>query len=310
MKTYIHIGYPKNASTSLQTDFFPNIEGAYYLGCQYGKGAPFVSKDIQEALYSIAMSDSIDFSYKNVEEKIRHTIQDIDSRFDKMIISWEAFSNNVADRGVIAERLNKLFPDANILIIIRNQMDSLQSMYAFLVQQLGKNINLSYGRPSVTSFEKWISEQEDFFYRSYMPTLKYYEFISEYWKLFGKENVTILLFEELVSSPVSFFEKMTRFFGVDSVNSSVSFLPQRNTRPTKRTLLYYKLRGYFPNVSPSKFLPNLAIKWGRIFLNSGTSGRKRLLPEMEQRLMNMYRESNRKLQQELGIDLVRYGYIT
>ena len=309
MKTYIHIGYPKNASTSLQTDFFPNIEGAYYLGCQYGKGAPFVSKGIQEALYSIAMSDSIDFSYQNVEEKIRHATQDIDDRFEKMIISWEAFSNNVADRGVIAERLNKLFPDANILIIIRNQMDSLQSMYAFLVQQLGKNINLSYGRPSIQSYEKWILGQEEFAHRSYFATLKYYDFIAEYWSLFGKDKVTVLLFEELVNSPASFFDKMAAFLGVNCIPPPSA---QKNKRPTKNQIAFYKLQAKFPGVRLSQYLPEFVINFGKKILlgSSGLRSKEELPFDVQERLLDLYREGNRKLQQELGIELGKYGYIT
>jgi hypothetical protein len=31
---------------------------------------------------------------------------------------------------------------------------------------------------------------------------------------------------------------------------------------------------------------------------------------MQERLMDMYRESNRKLQQELGVELGKYGYVT
>lgn len=312
MKTYIHIGYPKNASTTLQTDVFPNIKGASYLGRIYDSEQPFVSREISEAIYSISMQDSIEFSYVEVQNKIRYALQHLDGQYDKTIISWEAFSHNIADRGLMAERLNKIFPDARVLVIIRNQMDALQSMYAFLVCQLGKNINLSYGRPSVESFEKWILEQEEFINRSFLSTLKYYEFISEYRKVFGKDNVTVLLFEELASSPALFFEKIAHFFDVDNITRvQGSPLIKRNKRPSKRILLYYKLRGRFPGLSPSKIFHETVINWARKFFDSKKDVREDevLPPEMQERLMNMYRESNRKLQQELGVDLAQYGYL-
>lgn len=311
MKTYIHIGYPKNASTTLQMDIFPNIKDVSYLGRIYNSEQPFVSKELSEAVYAISMQDSVEFSYQEVEEKIQRSLRNINIQSDKLAISWEAFSHNVADRKLIAERLNKLFPDASILVIIRNQMDALQSMYAFLVCQMGKNINVSYGRPSIASFEKWISEQEDFLCRSYISTLKYYEFISEYWKLFGKEKVTVLLFEELANSPELFFEKMALFFDTKCITPSGPFPPRRNTKPTNKALLYYKLRSHFPHITPSKFLPGMVIKWVRIFFNSGARTRGEKIPlQMQERLMNMYRESNRKLQQELGVDLGKHGYVT
>ena len=225
-----------------------------------------------------------------------------------MIISWEAFSSNVADRGLIAERLNKLFPDANILIVIRNQMDSLRSMYAFLVQQLGKNANLSYGRPSIESYEKWISEQEEFPHRSYFATLKYYEFITEYWRLFGKEKVTVLLFEELVNSPASFFDKIGSFLGASNIPSLVG---KRNKGPTQNQVTFYKLKARFPGVRFSRYLPGFVTNFGKkVLLNpSGSRPKEELPPEMQGRLLDLYRDGNRKLQDELQIDLVKYGYV-
>ena len=308
MKTYIHIGYPKNASTSLQMDFFPNIQGAYYLGCKYDGGASFVTKEFQDAMSSIAMHDSIDFSYQEVKEKIESTISVIDKKFGKMILSWEAFSNNVADRGVIAERLNNLFPDASILIVIRNQMDSLQSMYKFLVQQLGKNINLSYGRPSIDSYEKWIVEQEDFPYRSYLKTLKYYELIKEYQRLFGKEKVTVVLFEELVSSPNKFFEKIHNFLNETGNLPSVGI---SNKGPTNKQMTFYRLKAKFPNLSLSRYFPRFLIELGKkILLNPNFDRTKEELSiEVQERLLSLYRDGNKKLQEELKMDMFKYGYI-
>jgi len=161
MQIYIHIGYPKNASTALQTDIFPNIDGAYYLGRHYKDKGGYETQELFEALYDVSMQDSIEYSEEKTKSKVEFTLNLISKNFDKVIISSEAFTNNVADRGLIAKRLKLLFPQARIMIVIRNQVDALKSMYSFLCAQLGKNINLSYGRPSVQSFEKWILEQED-----------------------------------------------------------------------------------------------------------------------------------------------------
>jgi hypothetical protein len=309
METYIHIGYPKNASTALQTDFFPKLEGSLYLGCRYGEESSFVSHDIQEALTSIAMSDSINFSYTDTKMKIKSGILKAkEDGVNKIIISWEAFTNNVADRGLVAERLNKIFPDAKILIIIRNQNDSLRSMYSFLVQQLGKNINLSYGRPSVETFEKWILEQEAFPFRSYFSTLKYYELIKEYWRLFGKQQVAILLFEELANSPNSFFEKILSFLNIKSVAPQVS---KRNESPTKNQIIYYKFKARFPNFQFSRFSPKFLVNFGKRLLlsSSGVRAEEELPLEIQERLMGLYKDGNRKLQEELKIDLAKFGYV-
>jgi len=311
MKTYIHIGYPKNASTTLQTDIFPSIEKACYLGRLYGSKKGFITTDVQEAMHSVAMSDSVDFSQGNVREKIQKSIQTFAGESDKLIVSWEAFSNNVTDRGLMAERLKELFPDARILVVIRNQMDALRSMYAFLVRERGGNINVSYGRPSVRSFERWITDQEAFLPRSFLLTLRYNEFISHYWKLFGKDKVTVLLFEELVHSPDKFFDKLARYFDVENIDyARTSSAPKRNKSPSGKALSYYRLRSRLPNVELSKYLPAIVSQQWHKFLSSSSG--KHAAPElplaMQERVMNMYREGNRKLQQDLQINLADYGF--
>jgi hypothetical protein len=307
MKTYIHIGYPKNASTTLQTDVFPKIKNALYLGRMYGSKSAYISEDVADVIYSISMLDSIEYNHQVIEKKLWDSIAGANEGQEKLIISSESFANNVADRGLIASRLNMMFPDAKILIVIRNQMDALRSMYAFLVRQLGKNINLSYGRPSVKSFEGWILEQEEYICRSYILTLKYYELISEYRALFGTGNVSVLLFEDLARTPDSFFKQLATFLDIESINSSI---PKRNKGPTRNELFYYKIRGLFPRLAPSKFLPNPVIKFGQSMLAATGNGsvKEALSDVVRDRLMDRYREGNAKLQQELGIDLASYGY--
>jgi hypothetical protein len=311
MKTYIHIGYPKNASTTLQTDIFPNVENALYVGRAYNSKHTFISKELSDAIYKITMTDSIDFSFERAKDQINKTIDEFIGDNDKVIISSEGFANNFADRGLMAKRLNKLFPDAKILVVIRNQVDALLSMYAFLVCQRGENVNVSYGRPSVASFEKWILEQELFIGRSFITTLKYSEFIAEYQRLFGKENVTVLLFEELVNSPATFFEKIADYLDVDDIKKKTdTSVPKRNPKPTNRRLLYYKFRNRFPNIMLSKYIPSIALKWWRNYLNNGSSKRRfdELPVEMQKRLKLMYREDNRMLQKLLDVNLDKYGY--
>lgn len=314
MKTYIHIGYPKNASTTLQTDIFPTVDKAAYLGRIYGSDQAYVSEEVSEALYAISMIDSIDYSHSDVERKIKNTLNKMmnESDIEKVIISSEAFSNNVSDRKLIAKRLNALFPDAKIVLIIRNQMDALRSMYGFLVCQLGKNINLSYGRPSVKTFENWILEQEEYLCRSYVSTLKYHEFISVYWDLFGKENVSVLLFEKLVYEPELFFDEMADFLDVDVIELEKNkSLPRRNKGPTNSALLYYKLRGYFPGISPAKILPNRIVNgWHNILGMGGSASKNQELPlDVQQRILSIYTTGNNELQNELDLDLAKYGYM-
>ena len=62
MQIYIHIEYPKNISTTLQTNIFPNINGAYYLGRHYINKSRYESQKLSEALYDLTAQDSIEYS--------------------------------------------------------------------------------------------------------------------------------------------------------------------------------------------------------------------------------------------------------
>lgn len=312
MKTYIHIGYPKTASTTLQKDIFPAIKNTKYLGKYYKPLKKFLSDDITESLKAIVSQDSISFNQKCVERKLKNGIEEVRGNNEKVILSFEDFAQNVVDRGVVAERLFGIFPDAKILIIIRNQIDTLQSMYTFMLMHLGKNINLSYGGPSVQTFERWITEQESFMSRSFISTLNYYEFITKYWQLFGREKVTVLFFEDLVSSPDLFFDKMADYFDVDEIDmNSNKSVPKRNKGASSKELFSYRIRkGLFPHQSFSKYLSLFMTKvWRRYLEKDVGSVRHELSQDTQARLQDYFREGNRRLQEELNVDLAEYKFI-
>ena len=311
MQTYIHLGYPKNASTTLQTDVFPNIKNAFYLGRHYGSNYPFKSEKVSKAFYNLTMYDSIDCDLDDISTVIHEYVSQNIGEKDKLIISSESFANNMVDRGLLAERLKLIFPEAKILMLIREQINALRSMYSFLVMQRGKNINIAYGRPSVDSFEKWIVEQELFFGKSFITTLKYYEYISVYAELFGEENITVLLFEELVHSPQTFYRKLNVFFDEDLENHlNCIDTPFRNKGLSKRALSYYRFRGLFPNISLSTYSPIFVNKIWLKFLNSGNqAAAKEYLPEdIESRLVSLYKKGNKSLQENYDVDVKKYGY--
>ena len=311
MQTYIHIGYPKNASTTLQTDVFPNIKNALYLGRHYDSNYAFKSEKVTKAFYDLTMYDSVDCNLDEISSVIHEYVNEHIGENNKLIISSEAFANNMVDRGLLAERLKLIFPEAKILVLIREQMSALRSMYSFLVMRQGKNINIAYGRPSVHSFEKWIVEQELFFGKSFITTLKYYDYISVYAKLFGKNNITVLLFEELVHSPQVFYEKLGAFFDEDLDDCfNCIDVPLRNKGLSIRALSYYRLRGLCLNISLSKYLPTFVTKLGLDFLNRGDSASsKEYLPEdIESRLVSLYKKGNNILQEEYSVDVKKYQY--
>jgi len=309
MQVYIHVGYPKNASTMLQTDIFPNLPGLVYCGRRYDSANAFANEVLDSAIRSISFEDSIRYDAGKVKTQIMGALNEMVPDADgKALISWEAFMHNVADRGLIAARLKDLFPDAKILFVIRNQLDSIESMYHFLVAQGGGNINPAYGRPSVRSLKAWLSDQEDFVYRSYLETLQYDEIYSFYVKLFTAENVRILLFEDLKNSPQAFLDELGDFLAVPNI--PIALMQKRNSRSSPAMSQAFKFRNMLRNNGLTFAVPKFISAPAKKILASLNrySTLEKLTHAERESFSTRYKQGNLKLQKEIRKNLGERGY--
>lgn len=308
MQVYIHVGYPKNASTMLQTDIFPNLPGVVYCGRRYGTERAFATAGLDEAIRSISFEDSLRYDADRVRAQVAQALAELASADGRLLISWEAFSHNVVDRGLIAARLKELFPGAKILFVIRNQLESIESMYHFLVEQGGGNINPAYGRPSVRTLRAWLSDQEDFFYRSYLETLKYDEMHALYVRLFSPENVKVLLFEDLKQAPQDFLDELGVFLSVGHIPADL--MQQRNARASAALGRAFRIRNWLRSNGLNFTVPRFISVPVRKMLSGmgGRSAQERLSGEEREALAARYREGNARLQAQTGKDLGAHGY--
>jgi hypothetical protein len=310
MNTYIHIGLPKNASTTLETHLFPAIENRYYMGKYYNTENTFSSPELEMTISNIVRNDSLSFSLEESRSNINADINNHKEGEDGVIISNEAFSFNFTDRGVIAKRLYNLFDNAKVLIIIREQRSSIQSMYSYLVSLTDKKsaTNASFGSPSLASIEEWIEDQKIHIDKSYLGMLKYSELIFFYKRLFGEANVTVLCFEELSKSPDSFVRKITDYLEVDYKESYVD-LVQKQTNVSRKglRLAYDRLRNtyMFRIIGMDKIKVN---KIASLLQISDKKTPSKLSENLECYLTNYYKEDNRIIQNELNIDINSHGY--
>ena len=90
IQVYIHVGYPKNASTMLQMDIFPNIPGIIYFGRRYDLATAFSSKELESAIHSISYEDSISYDADNVRARITRALNETVSMNNRKVrIYWE-----------------------------------------------------------------------------------------------------------------------------------------------------------------------------------------------------------------------------
>lgn len=104
----------------------------------------------------------------------------------------------------VARLLSELFPKAKILISLRNPTDRAYSQYLALAAEL-----------PYKNFEEAIAKEPEFIRRS-----MYAEYVGEYFKHFPREQVLVVLYEDIGKDKKAFLSKIFSFLGVDS-----SFIP-------------------------------------------------------------------------------------
>ncbi len=309
----IHVGFPKCASTTLQENFFVQCEDVEYIG----QCSPSVNMAAFEN--SIFLSSLLSLEECVFEEKYEEVLATLKSVLSgtkpavvsselAMISHYQSGMGTVAatDRWVIANRYKRLFPNAKILMVIRNQLSFLRSYYA-----AAKRSSI----PLTMSFNQWLSFQQDRFDNGLQSVFHIpdYQLIYEmYEKIFGMNNIKVMLLENFIKNSSEALADICRFIGInDSVAANFNLDDRRNTRnsyaqallgkaaigfrPLKRVLpkswnsrlLHYHLMNAAGAVFP--FQPEYSESW-------------------KKDLRTLYKKGNRKLNNKLGLNMEMVDY--
>jgi hypothetical protein len=302
MNKIIHIGANKAASTTLQRHLFNKSEYLSYLGedcIDYHK--------YKVCLDSLVSDDDFHFSFIDAE-KIFH--KQIENSHKKTFIfsNEDILTSRVPTQ--CATRLHKLLPDAKILIIIRNQLDAIVSWYANHGAYL-KQVPRNYWRRYV-SFDDWL--EYCFSYPKYSPleSYLYHKHLTLYRDLFGKDNIHILFFEDLIYKKKTFIEGLSNILNVKYSNVADALVnKQERPRNTIRQHRYNQFTSnFFYNTSLVKFIPFAKYTkniWSK-YLLSGDKVKVILSERWKNMLVDYFAEDNNQLSLEYSIDINRYNY--
>jgi len=192
-KIIVHVGYPKTGSTFLQKDVFPKI-----------KNVNFLTNDLNN------------FDFKNVKK-------------DKLnILSREGLFGlpHESDLKTGYQRINEIkknFPDAHIILIIREKKPWIKSLYKQYITGGGKY-----------NFKKWFLNNFDLGFLDYEKNIKYLE------KNF--KQVLVLKFENLKKDPDKFVKDICDFIGVEVPKYENKI---RGKSPSKTTLTLIRFVNHF-----------------------------------------------------------------
>lgn len=137
-------------------------------------------------------------------------------------------------------------------------------------------------------------------YRTYVDSGYYLEQIQRYLKLFPREQMKIILFEDLVKEPRRAMSEVSDFLGVENLTAREGFRPK--VENVKETRLFRKVSKIYEAARMRSFLPEWLRKWGRRAIDR-LNPDPGIDPETRAWLKGHYRPYNEALASFLDRDL-------
>jgi hypothetical protein len=120
-------------------------------------------------------------------------------------------------------RIHTLYPEAKIIAILRNPVDRAVSQY--------RNSIKSGEITETTSFEDFAKDE-----KSVLEQGLYSVQLERYFKLFPKEQILVLVYEDIKKDPKAFMKRIYQFLDVDDIFESSMLTSEINVARTPKTL--------------------------------------------------------------------------
>jgi hypothetical protein len=309
-QTWIHIGFPKCASTSLQRGFFAKCPCLDFVGRDdnWQKNVP----SHHLPLLQLGTLDEVHYqrNRQQIEDSLLGSFREGDFTrvlSDEILVSGRRpylRTIPVADPQLVADRLHSLFPEAEILMIIRNQVTFLESMAAQLIRNNKVRLDLD----DFYTLQRRHAEQGC---GSFFDLPDYYAIFDLYEQTFGKGRVHVILLEDLGRKPLETMSQLIEWMGLTQRVHPEDYLPERqNTRATHLELYEAKYRKYYKKALNCVPLPlrRAVTVPAKKFLARMTTIKYTFSPEQLAFLDSFYGPGNEKLEAATGCALAAAGY--
>ena len=297
----VHVGMPKCASTLLQKQIFPNIEGIDYVQ----------DLNVHNALGLINYpggEEKREESFTFLEKRIIDSIKPVLFSSEHLVMPphWlytrRLQERNRLGRNEITNFIKKLKVNTHILIIIRRQEDWLPSWYQERVK-----------RYEIRPYEKVLASEdtEDIF-----DCLLYDKLVKFYVDIFGRSNVHIIPFELLRKNSDDFFHALSKVIDLNvqvpapkkvkgRMTSGGMFLRRQSNKVLNKFAEY--TGGY------TEFDRNLFMIFKKIYQYESVlgffSGAYHPESKLNESVLSRFASSNRALDKEYNLRLSEYGYL-
>jgi hypothetical protein len=220
------------------------------------------------------------------------------------------------DSEQIADRLARVFPNARILVIVREQRSMIRSLY---------NTMISWGMPH--TLQRVLNPPDIGLSPQFNLAFLHYDRLVDYYRnRFGEDRLLVLPFEQFSQSPFEFVRSISVFSGnTVATETELHTLPFRARKNAKKSLLNLKIQRWMNRVFVSScfnysgwFADSSDRAWKRL---EKCARREKRLPrftskwyergfreQVERATDGQFAGSNRRLCEIIGLDLAKYGY--
>jgi hypothetical protein len=303
----LHVGYHKTATTWLQRGLFQEEAGAFY--------PPLRRKEVVDAFIRV---NAFEFDPLEIRALYSDRVRVKGDGGLVPVMSHEQLAGNAHTGGhnsrAIADRLVATFPDARVLILIREQQSMILSVYKQYVRAGGVASLSRYVQPPRRGNDRGIPLFRPSF-------LEYHHLVAYYQGLFGDENVLVLPFETLRGDAGGFVTGITAFAGAsdpgpltnEAVNATISGVATALKRPVNLLLVRDALNPLAP-VESGRVADAVKARFDRAdrWIPAGLRQRAddSLRAQVRKRFAGRYAESNKATAALSGLDLAAMGYET
>ena len=196
----LHIGLHKTGTTWFQKRFYPFVNNGKY-----------VEREIVKE--KILMPGLVDFNAGETKEFFTYIE-------DRIIICEENLTTGIRGNFFVQEglfnRMKMIFPDAKIVLFLRNQVEKIASTYCYYLKNNGGTFE----------FQKFIGYQHNNPYNNFnfKPENLFYDKLLELlYRYFSRENVYIFFYEDFSVDNQGFLKRFTEKLDLNVDFEKISF---------------------------------------------------------------------------------------
>jgi hypothetical protein len=237
MNVFLHIGYPKCFSTTLQRNYFSTHPDIHYGGIGIESNIDFVNNEVN-LLFESGIIYFRNAVYKLHKQKFMDSVERFlaQSPDEKFIAGFSSehllfnFTPQGVDYTIKLERLREIFGEKiKLIVVIRDQFKLIQSLYK-------EYVRLGYFQ-SYEDFVYWIYKYQD---RNFLCELMYGDVIEHLYTLFNKNNVLLLDFETY--KPKSILNDSKLFRDISNfLNVSLNHFDSSNYNPSMKNDVIFEI---------------------------------------------------------------------